>query len=185
MKTKEFLFTIPTKNIINSNQSIHLMVKSQRSAYLRKISQDPGAYEHTQKEEAQQYLDRNRGLQERSNKKGSVTKKMKKANCTPEEIAEAMEDIDRTFPIVDTPSGLEYEFKGRFEATCIIHTPTKRHIDPPNLWPTVKPLLDGLTDSGWWEDDDSTRLVRTSFERGENSTSKGDYQITIIIKEIS
>ena len=31
-----------------------------------------------------------------------------------------------------------------------IYPPTKQDMDPPNVWPTVKPLMDGLTDAGVW-----------------------------------
>lgn len=34
--------------------------------------------------------------------------------------------------------------------------------DPPNLWPTVKHLIDGMTDAGLWPDDDSTISVAPS-----------------------
>jgi crossover junction endodeoxyribonuclease RusA len=36
-----------------------------------------------------------------------------------------------------------------------IYAPTKRRLDPPNFYPTVKALVDGLTDAGIWTDDNS------------------------------
>ena len=34
-----------------------------------------------------------------------------------------------------------------------IYAPTKRRMDPPNFYPTVKALVDGMTDAGLWTDD--------------------------------
>lgn len=45
---------------------------------------------------------------------------------------------------------------------------TRRRTDPPNWWPTVKPLIDGLVDAGLLEDDSSEFIWRTSFQRGSH-----------------
>ena len=43
-----------------------------------------------------------------------------------------------------------------------IYPPTKQDMDPPNVWPTVKPLIDGLTDAGVWNDDNGRVVAETS-----------------------
>ena len=39
------------------------------------------------------------------------------------------------------------------EVTVTIYSPTKSKLDPPNLYPTVKAIIDGMTDAGIWTDD--------------------------------
>lgn len=73
-----------------------------------------------------------------------------------------------------------------FTVLVLVCPPTRRTIDPPNLYPTVKPLVDGLTDNNWWEDDDWTHMKRMSFEYGglsERRGQKGDFQIILEIEE--
>lgn len=44
-----------------------------------------------------------------------------------------------------------------------VSPPTKRLCDPPNYYPTVKPIVDGLTDSLWWKDDNFNHIKSTEF----------------------
>lgn len=55
--------------------------------------------------------------------------------------------------------------------------------DPPNAAPTVKAIIDGLTDAGCWDDDDSVHAPRTTFERMPGTPPKGTHTVRIIIKE--
>ena len=75
-------------------------------------------------------------------------------------------------------------FFEHFKVTVYICPPTRRRMDPPNLYPTIKHLIDGLTDAGWWEDDDWTRLDTLSFKYGGLSEVKNHYQVRMIIEEI-
>lgn len=43
--------------------------------------------------------------------------------------------------------------------TVRIGWPDRRRRDAPNLWPTCKPLIDGIVDSGFLIDDDDDHLV--------------------------
>lgn len=65
-----------------------------------------------------------------------------------------------------------------------IYSPTKRRLDPPNLYPTIKALVDGLTDAGVWEDDNHEIIKYMTFEYGGLSGIKGKYRIEIDIKEL-
>lgn len=56
--------------------------------------------------------------------------------------------------------------------------------DPTNVEPTVKALVDGMTDAGVWEDDSSDHIARTSFERGPNSKKPGHRRITMILEPV-
>lgn len=54
----------------------------------------------------------------------------------------------------------------RFVVSVSVCPQTHGRVDPPNFYPTVKPLVDGLTDAGWWPDDDYSHLVSMSFKYG-------------------
>lgn len=43
--------------------------------------------------------------------------------------------------------------------TVRIGWPTRRRRDAPNIWPTLKPLIDGIVDSGFLVDDDDEHLI--------------------------
>lgn len=58
--------------------------------------------------------------------------------------------------------------------------PTRQDVDPPNLYPTFKALIDGLTDAGVWEDDNNRIILETIFRYGGTSGKKGHYKLEII-----
>ena len=54
------------------------------------------------------------------------------------------------------------------------------------MWPTVKPVIDGMTEAGLWIDDDSSHIRRTSFQQDPQPTGKqGLWRITFHIIPIS
>lgn len=63
-----------------------------------------------------------------------------------------------------------------------LYSPTKRASDPPNYYPTVKALLDGLTDAGLWTDDNYHIINLLAFKYGGLSGVKGTYRIDIEVK---
>ena len=58
-------------------------------------------------------------------------------------------------------------------------------MDPPNLYPTLKALIDGLTDASWWIDDQFANLVEVSFKYGGISGEKDHFKLTLDIEEIN
>ena len=64
-----------------------------------------------------------------------------------------------------------------------IYAPTKRRMDPPNFYPTVKALVDGMTDAGLWTDDNHEIIKYMTFEFGGLSGLKDKYRIEIEVKE--
>lgn len=60
--------------------------------------------------------------------------------------------------------------------------PTKRRMDAPNWYPTVKALIDGLTDAGVFTDDNNNVITSMTFFPGNISGTK-KYRIEIMIKE--
>lgn len=66
---------------------------------------------------------------------------------------------------------------------CInICPPTDRRMDVPNWYPTIKALIDGLTDAGVFDDDNDTVIKSYTFMRGPVTDNK-KYKIELIIKE--
>lgn len=53
--------------------------------------------------------------------------------------------------------------------TATLHTRSNRRIDPANAYPTVKALIDGLTDAGLWADDDARHLIGPDMRLGNNT----------------
>ncbi len=64
-----------------------------------------------------------------------------------------------------------------------IYAPTKRRMDPPNFYPTIKALIDGMTDAGLWTDDNHEIIKYMTFEFGGLSQIKDKYKIEIEVEE--
>ena len=73
----------------------------------------------------------------------------------------------------------------KFVVDIYVYPPTRRRLDPPNLYPTVKHLIDGLTDLKVWDDDDYTHLQSMTFYYGGLSEIKDKFKIKIKIIERS
>lgn len=66
-----------------------------------------------------------------------------------------------------------------------VSLPTRRRFDPPNIYPTVKALLDGMTDGGLWTDDNSKVIQSLEFrDSGMLSEKKGYYKLEIEVLEV-
>lgn len=72
----------------------------------------------------------------------------------------------------------------KFKIVFTVCPPTKRRIDPPNLYPTLKALIDGLTDASWWPDDQYTNLLEVSFRYGGISGEKNTFKLILDIEEL-
>lgn len=66
----------------------------------------------------------------------------------------------------------------------VIYSPTKAIYDPPNWYATVKPLMDGMTDSGVWSDDNYTVIKCTTFRHG-GYTTNSKWKIELNIYEVT
>lgn len=82
-------------------------------------------------------------------------------------------------------------FFDKAEVEVVVYAPTRRRLDPPNLYPTVKHLIDGLTDAKLWEDDDWRHLIKMSFVYGGlvreefPEFDKKSFVIKLVIKEVA
>lgn len=69
------------------------------------------------------------------------------------------------------------------DVLVIVNPPSRRRIDPANFYPTVKPLIDGMTDANMWTDDNAEIVQSVKFELGEVTDDK-KYHLDILIKGV-
>ena len=121
--------------------------------------------------------------------KNRLMKSLKKdSDITQEEIDREIALLEST---MDTESSLSPEERSsiqpmfsHFGVNVTVCPPTRRRLDPPNLYPTIKALIDGLTDACWWSDDDFTHLLYTSFRYGGLSSEKGVWKIVLDVVRV-
>lgn len=65
-----------------------------------------------------------------------------------------------------------------------IHPPTNRRMDPPNWYPTIKALIDGMTDAKLWDDDNREVIRAMTFICG-NKTEDKKYHVSIGIESVA
>lgn len=53
--------------------------------------------------------------------------------------------------------------------------------DPANAAPTIKALIDGMTDAGVWPDDDSTHVIGPTYLRDPKSPTPGHYTVRLVL----
>lgn len=182
---KEIDFYIPTSGVLNSNtQPPNVYYKGVKASSLRTQSQNNGVKLHPSPKESSKLLEHNRQRMELTKEKIRTHKKMKKSGFTEEEIAQELNDIESRSSI-SVPMTPDLAIFDVFKVLVTVCPPTKRKIDPANLYPTVKPLIDGLTDCGWWVDDNYEHLVEIAFRHGGLSGKKGHYKITLSISEVN
>jgi crossover junction endodeoxyribonuclease RusA len=64
---------------------------------------------------------------------------------------------------------------------AFIGYPRNGKADPANAAPTVKALIDGMTDAGVWPDDDSTHVIGPTFLRDPKSPTPGHYAVRLVL----
>lgn len=78
-------------------------------------------------------------------------------------------NIAATFGKLDVDRWLDGKHNGKATVEFIFPVSQNRRRDPHNYYPTVKPIVDGLTDAGFWLDD-TPEYVETRepiFYKGE------------------
>lgn len=71
----------------------------------------------------------------------------------------------------------------RYDVTVVIYNLNNRRFDPPNLYPTIKALIDGVTDAKLWLDDSHKYMQSLTFRYGGVSPMKNYYIIKLYINE--
>lgn len=78
--------------------------------------------------------------------------------------------------------GLPFSKDKLCKVRVVIFPPKNYSYDPPNWSPTSKALLDGLTDAGFWTDDNYNIIKEVSFSHGGKSGTE-NYKIKLEIME--
>lgn len=71
----------------------------------------------------------------------------------------------------------------RVHVAAHIGYPRAGRADPSNASPVVKAMLDGLTDAGVWEDDDSKHVVAVEYRRGWPSGQPGVHTVRLVLTD--
>lgn len=188
--TQTLVFELDKSQVLNSNNKLHMYVHSKVVSHLRKLSAEKGMERHNEENRvlAQAKMELLYAEADAVAKKKKLRKTLNKRKAiTDEEIAEIMKKASEEEKIAeklakDAPVVPLFNVA---KVTIIIAPPTRRRMDPPNLWPTAKAILDGLTDASWWLDDDFKHVVETSFRYGGISGIKDTFKITVQIEEVA
>ena len=184
-------FHLTQKEVINSNMTFkHFMQKATMVENLRSKSAEMGSLQHPQSELVCKHL--NDLDIERKNvaARNRLMKSLRKdKDITQEEIDREVALLEST---MDTELSLSDEERlsiqalfSHFGVNVTVYPPTRRRLDPPNLYPTVKALIDGLTDACWWSDDDFTHLLYTNFRYGGLSGEKGKWKVVLDVVRVN
>jgi Holliday junction resolvase RusA-like endonuclease len=74
---------------------------------------------------------------------------------------------------------------GRVDVLVTVSWPDRRRRDAPNLWPTVKALIDGgLTDSGVLSDDNDQVVRRTIFQAAKERCPRGHVRVRLELEAV-
>lgn len=182
---KTLTFNIPSEKVLNANKNMHHMQKAKIVAYLRQFAAEIGIAHHIDIEKAQQRYETI--LQERhtNTEKSRTRKRLSKAGETEETILEELLKVEKNLKpeLSSAETGIDFMFNF-FKIRMIVCPPTRRKLDPPNLYPTLKALIDGFTDASWWADDNFTQLLEVSFRYGGLSGVPNVYKVMLEIEEV-
>lgn len=184
---RTLVFDILRADTLSSNQASHHFVKMKLVKQLREAAIEAGLQLHDSKDHSS-VKKRVQALQDRQNwqtKKAAITKKLKKQGKSKEEIEAELELAVGDKASYEAANAIEVPFLyDRARVRVLVGNTVNRDFDPPNLWPTVKALTDGLTDCAWWEDDNFNHLSEVSFSYGEKSDQKGHYRFTLVVEPL-
>jgi len=179
-------FELAQKEILNANSiPSHFIVKGKMVAFLRETAADAFVLHHPEEhqERVRELIREQRVADERALKRKRMKKRLLegKNKLSLDEVERILEE---EFPIIEKSANDIPPLHTHFKVQVIVYPPTRRRLDPPNLYPTVKPILDGGTDAGVWLDDDFTHLLEMSFRYGGLSGLKSRWKLRLIFTEI-
>lgn len=186
MEQITFRFEIPQAEVLNANSlPNHYIVKGKKASALRERGAAKGLENHPQASIATERYHAIRAEEELKVRKSRAKKKMNKSGATDKEIDDRLAEIAAEFaPEKSSDSiAIEYPFT-KYSVDVIVEAPTRRRFDPPNLYPTVKHIVDGMTDASFWEDDSFDKLVSMSFRAGGLSGIPKTFAIILNISEL-
>ena len=96
------------------------------------------------------------------------------------EVVDQLRNVEAVFTLDDGPMFTNLNPCG---VTLTVFTPNNRRSDPDNLQPTLKAIMDGITESGLWSDDNHEIVKFTKYQFGGLSGSKA-YRLEIEIESV-
>ncbi len=75
----------------------------------------------------------------------------------------------------------EVEPLGSTHVAAFIGYPRGGRVDPSNAAPTVKALIDGMTDAGVWPDDDHAHVIGPTYLRDKSSGQAGVHTVRLVM----
>lgn len=185
MHKLEFYF--PTKETLNSNRMPNAMiVKSKIAANIRQIGVETGLALHKDPITANERFKVIEAEDKVKSEKARSRKRLKKAGVDEAEIEEKIKKIEADLSPEKSRDDFKIDyFYNKFTVQVEVFSLTKGRIDPPNFYPTIKHLIDGLTDASWWKDDNFDQLIEMSFRYGGVTDKKGFYKFVLTIEEIT
>lgn len=184
---KQLVFEVAQKSILNSNTlPSHFIVKGNMVSFLRELAMETGLAHHTGDNLvlAERKVELLKIEQAQITKRSRLKKKLNKQGLSDQEI---IDEMNEAFPLDDGEKSSQIPVEpifNQFKIKVTVMPPTKRRLDPPNLYPSVKALIDGLTDASWWKDDNFEHLLEVSFRYGGTSGIKGTWKLVIDFEEI-
>lgn len=180
------VFDLGQKEILNSNSiPSHFIVKGKMVSNLRELAAAEFLKRHPEEHQdaVREHLKWLRSAEEVALKKKRYKKRLldKNKNLSKDELEAELEE---NFPVPPAPDVTIPPVHNQFTVKVIVYPPTRRRLDPPNLYPTVKPILDGGTDAKFWEDDDFSHVLEMSFRYGGLSGEAGRWKIKLIFSEV-
>lgn len=159
------------------------MEKAVRTSYLRNLSGSEGVRMHTDVETAEKRRELIRDEQRYVTEKARARRHS--TDGDEDALSDQMRMIDRDLKPETRSSDVEISYLFTHFKICLtVCPPTRRRFDPPNLYPTLKALIDGLTDASWWADDDFRNLLEVSFRYGGLSGRKGIFTLILDVQEV-
>lgn len=194
---------IPSENKLSSNETLHPQVKAKKASFVKNLAYETG-YSMLTEEQKKKVAYRKSIIDSEDNNKiikgrikRKVSKRLKEEFLQENPKAKYKADNKKIQEEVDlefSKMGLELEEKAsdididyvfdKLKITIYVANPTSHLIDPPNFYPTVKPIIDGLTYAGFWEDDNFNHIQEVSFRYDSTKSEKGFYNFTLIIEEV-
>ena len=189
MRKETLVFEIDKKNILSSNtyKSLHWAVKGKITDHLRTLAVEAGKASHPVESlpGVEERLELLREVAQQMIRKARRTKALQKdPELTAKEIKTLVEEEFSQEEIGDPSRVKVPNLFTHFTIKVRVSPPTRRRLDPVNLYPTVKAIIDGLTDAAWWEDDDFTHLLEISFLYGGTSGVKDNFKLEFTVEEV-
>lgn len=186
-KKIELVFEILRKDVLASNINEFHYTRGKKVGFLRNLAIEEGIKFHDPNdvEKVQERVDALAERQAWQTKKTAESKKLKKQGLLKPEIDEKLSEIYGNKASYDKVNEIKVPFLfNKAKIKILIGNTVNRDFDPPNFWPTIKAITDGLTDCAWWEDDNFNHVTEVSFAYGERSELKGHYKFTLIVESV-